>query len=241
MESGLEFPGFVCHWQWGGDSTDQIPGNEISRETFKKGGSVSLERRHPSRIVCIGWDCSCSEHRLIPWCPGADTTPAALLCWVLCDCSGKQDTVRVRLVKVLLYWNSVFLILLLRTHFPVNFTVFFTSSVINVLNPVFEKTQEKEWNPSSLKWTNTGVKKKKGKILPLKVSTRIYLSFMLKTVWGASPLVERSPVPTAWCHPCVGTWREVLQAKNWPPATQCGMSLMSSRRTESQPQLHPSL
>lgn len=30
--SGLEFPGCVCCCQWGGDSTDQIPGNEISRE-----------------------------------------------------------------------------------------------------------------------------------------------------------------------------------------------------------------
>lgn len=40
-----------------------------------------------------GWVCSCSEHRLIPWCPEADTIPAALLCWVLCDCSGKQSKI----------------------------------------------------------------------------------------------------------------------------------------------------
>lgn len=226
----------------------------IKSQGMKQAGETLKKRRQwlfggeASEQNCVyrmrGWVCRCSEHRLIPWCPGADTIPAALLCWVLCDCSGKRDTARVRLVKVLLCWNSVFLILLLRTHFPVNFIYFITSSIINILNPVLEKTNKKELNPSSLKWTNTGKKTKQkspGKILPLKVSTRIYLSFMLKTAWGASPFVEQSPVPTARHHPCVGTQREVPQARSWPPAAQCGMDLLSSRRTESQPQLHPLL
>lgn len=90
--SGLEFPGSE------GNNTDQIPRNEISRGkiNFKKkrqwlfGGEAS-EQNCAYRMR--GWVCSCSEHRLIPWCPEADTIPAALLCWVLCDCSGKQSKI----------------------------------------------------------------------------------------------------------------------------------------------------
>lgn len=174
-----------------------------------------------------------------------ELTPPQQPCSAGCDCSGKQDTARRRLDKVLLCWISVFLILLHRTHFPVNFTFFFTSSIINVLNPVTLKRLMRK-NETLLYHIGKYRRKKKKQQVRFSqsqeyISTRIYLSFMLKIVWGASPSVEQSPMPTARCHPCVGTRREVPHAKNWPPATQCGMNLMSSRRTESQPQLHPSL
>lgn len=158
-------------------------------KTKKKAVALGGEAAEQNCVYRMrGRVCSCSEHRLIPWCPGAGTVPAALLCWVLCDCS--ENTARVRLVKVLLCWNSVFLILLLRTPFLVNFTFFFTSSIINVLNSVLQRTNEKEWNASSLKWTNTGKKRKRKqqvKFSHLKFQQE-YICHLCRKLSGVLPL-----------------------------------------------------
>lgn len=105
-----------------------------------------------------GWVCSCSEHRLIPWCPRADTIPAALLCWCSVTAQGSRtqpewDWLRSCYAEIQYFWSFCL-------RFTFQSILPFTSSIINVLNPVLEKTNEKEWNPSPLKWTNTGKKNK---------------------------------------------------------------------------------
>lgn len=80
-----------------------------------------MEGKHLSRIVRIGWEDEFVAALNTGWSPGAlKLTPSQQLCSAGCSVTAQGS--RVRLVKVLLYWNSVFLILLPRTHFPVNFT-----------------------------------------------------------------------------------------------------------------------
>lgn len=198
--------------------------------------------------MCIARGWSCSEHRSIPWsaglpwCPGADTIPATLLCWMLFDCSGKGDALRVRLDKVLLCWISLFLIILLGTYFPDDFTFFFTLSIINVLKPVLGKTNEKGAMKLLLSQVGKYIKKKKPetpvKILPLKYILIETLSFVLKIVWGLPHLVEQSPMPAAQCHPCASTQRSPTGQMTATSKAAWSKSDPSCRRSESQPQLH---